>query len=58
VKFKFSTACQLKFVSSWSIMPSPKRVFDVEIDIPDLSGKVVVVTGGESVGLSLMTMNS
>jgi hypothetical protein len=58
LKFKISKACQLEFVSSWSTMSSPKRAFDGEIDIPDLSGKVILVTGGESVGLSSMKMNS
>jgi hypothetical protein len=37
---------------------SPKRAFDGEIDISDLYGKVILVTGGESVGLSSMNMNS
>jgi hypothetical protein len=58
LKLKISTACQLKFVSSWFTMSSPKRAFDGEIDISDLYGKVILVTGGESVGLSSMNMNS
>jgi hypothetical protein len=39
-------------------MFSPKGAFDGEIDIPDLYREVILVTGGESVGLSSMNMNS
>jgi hypothetical protein len=57
LKLKISTACQLKFVSSWFTISSP-RAFDGEVDMPGLYGKVILLTGGESVGLSSMNMNS